>query len=527
MSEEQSLGYSSPAAIGTSDADIVRRWTLELDLADKAEKEWRKDAETVLKRYRGVKRKKNSFNILWSNTETLRQAVYNTLPKPDVRRRFRDDDPVAKVVSQVLERCADYAIDTYDFDGLLKQDLMDMLLPGRGVSRVKYVPDLEDIEVDDSQGTKGEADEEEDPEQGDVAADPMQRLKYEAVVCEHVQWDDFRHGPGKTWDEVRWVAFRHRFSETGGIEKFGDIFKDVPLDDVAEESVKKAGDVARLFKSAEVWEIWDKDDKIVLFIATQYKASPLQIEDDPLGLDGFFPIPRPLYAIEDPNTLEPAILFMQYKEQAEELDKISSRINNLTDALRHRGIYNSVLNEIEQMQDSADNTLIPAKNVQALMDSGGLEKHIWTMPIEQAANVIKVLSEQREACKAVIYEITGIADIMRGATDPNETKGAQVIKTTWGTQRLKKMQSEFQRYVRDLIRLKCQIIANKFQPDTIKQMTGLKLADTEMQKQQIQAQMAAFQQFQKQQQMAQQQAQQRPPMPPQGVPQGAPMGAMQ
>jgi len=159
MSESSNSGYTSPKDIGVSDADIVKRWALELDLADKAEKEWRKQADAVIKRYRGAKAKKNSFNILWSNTETLRQAIYNTLPKPDVRRRFRDDDPVAKVVSQVLERCAEYAIDTYDFDAILKQDVMNMLLPGRGLSRVKYVPDFEDMEVDASQETKEDGDE--------------------------------------------------------------------------------------------------------------------------------------------------------------------------------------------------------------------------------------------------------------------------------------------------------------------------------------------------------------------------------
>ncbi|HCE07470.1 MAG TPA: hypothetical protein DEQ40_02495 [Oxalobacteraceae bacterium] len=254
MSESSNSGYTSPKDIGTSDADIVKRWALELDLADKAEKEWRKQADAVIKRYRGAKAKKNSFNILWSNTETLRQAIYNTLPKPDVRRRFRDDDPVAKVVSQVLERCAEYAIDTYDFDAILKQDVMNMLLPGRGLSRVKYVPDFEDMEVDASQETKEGGDEEGKPESNDPS-EPEQRIAYESVMCEHVQYDDFRHGPGKTWDEVQWVAFRHKFSETGGIEKFGAIFKDVQLDDVAEESIKKAGEIGALFKTGEVWEI--------------------------------------------------------------------------------------------------------------------------------------------------------------------------------------------------------------------------------------------------------------------------------
>ncbi len=509
MSESSNSGYTSPKDIGLSDADTVKRWTLELDLAEKAQKEWRKQADLTIKKYRGTKAKKNSFNILWSNTETLRQAVYNTLPKPDVRRRFRDDDPVAKTLSQVLERCADYAIDTYDFDAILKQDLMDMLLPGRGLSRVKYCPDFEDIEVDASQAT-------EEAEEGAAKpsdAEPDQRIKYEAVICEHVQYDDFRHGPGKTWDEVQWVAFRHRFSETGGIEKFGDIFKDVPLDDVADESIKKegAGAVEALFKTGEVWEIWNKDDKTVLFIAKQFKKSPLQVEDDPLELDCFFPCPRPLYAIEDATSLEPVILFAQYKEQADELDLITTRINKLTDALKHRGIYNKVLSEIDQLTGAGDNDLIPVKNVEALIESGGLEKHIWYMPIEQAANVIKVLTVQRDACKAIIYEITGISDIMRGATNAQETKGAQEIKSQWGTQRLKKMQAEFQRYVRDIIRLKCQIIANKFQPETIMEMTGLKLAQTDSEKQQIQQQAQSFDQYQKQVQSQQQQH-------PQGAP---------
>ncbi|MFP5465608.1 MAG: insulinase family protein, partial [Gammaproteobacteria bacterium] len=45
----------------------VRRWLLELRLADKREREWRKTAQGVLELYRGENVKKNSFNILWSN----------------------------------------------------------------------------------------------------------------------------------------------------------------------------------------------------------------------------------------------------------------------------------------------------------------------------------------------------------------------------------------------------------------------------------------------------------------------------
>lgn len=498
----QSGTYESVAQIGVSPSAVVKRWTLELSLADKEERDWRKAGERIYERYRGAKQKKNSFNILWSNTETLRQAVYNTLPAADVRRRFRDADPVGKVVSEVLERCADYAMDVYDFDHVIKMDLLDMLLPGRGVSRVKYVPDLEDMAPDATQET---ADDEKSEE-----AEAQQRIAYERVMCEHVNWQDFRRGPGKTWDEVRWVAFRHKFSKAGGVEQFGDAFEDVPLDECADEEVRKSDkSTGDLFKTADVWEIWNKDDKQIIFIAPAYKDRPLFPIDNPDGadqlkLDGFFPIPRPLYAIEDGESQVPTPLFELYKQQAEELDRVTSRINNLTEALKVRGVYNSILKEIEQLQNLGDNQLLAATNVQALMESGGLEKHIWYMPIQQAAEVIEILTRQREATKQVIYELTGISDIMRAATDPGETFGAQKIKAQWGTQRLKKMQAECQRYIRDIIRLKCQIIANKFQPQTIVEMTGLKLLNTEAERQQIQAQAQAFEQYQRAQQQAQQ-----------------------
>ena len=264
-----------------------------------------------------------------------------------------------------------------------------------------------------------------------------------------------------------------------------------------------------------MWEIWDRDDETVTFVSPTYKHKPLKETADPLGLDGFFPCPRPIYAIADSDTLVPSVLFEKYKQQADELDRITSRINNLTDALKVRGVYNAVLDEIAKMQDTGDNVLIAAKNVQALQQSGGLEGNIWMMPIEAAAKVIQVLSVQRDSSKAVIYELTGISDIMRGASDSQETFGAQKIKSMWGTQRLKKMQAEFQRYVRDIIRLKCQIIANKFQIQTIAQMTGIKLLNTEAERQQIEQQAQAFQQYQQAQQQAAQAPQQPQPMAPQ------------
>lgn len=515
-----------PKDLGVKPSDVVRRWILEIDLASKEEKNWRESVIKIYDRYRSEKQKKSSFNILWPITETMRPAIYNTMPKPDIRRRFRDEDKVGSYVSQVIERCASYSIDVYDFDELLKQSVMDVLLPGRAVSRVKYVPSFRELKANGSHDKQSDDPLDEDDESGvpdgqveeSPESETYEEIADERVICERVLWDDFRHGPGKTWEHVRWVAFMHRMTRDALKEKFGEIGDVVPLDAVSEDSIKEDNELANIFKTLCVWEVWDKDTAQVIFFAPSYKEGPLKTIADPLKLQDFFPCPRPFYAIEDSDSLIPATLWHKYQEQADELDRISLRINKLIDALRHRGVYNAVIKELATIQNVEDNTLLAADNVAALMESGGLEKHIWMMPIEQAANVVKVLYEQRDQCKQVIYELTGIADIMRGATDAKETMGAQKMKTQWGSQRLQRLQREMQRYVRDLIRLKCEVICNRFQPDTLKDQSGIRLL-TNAEKAELQQQAQVFGQYQQHMQQMQQQqaaqAQQHPPMQPQ------------
>jgi hypothetical protein len=502
--------------LGKSPEAQARRWKLELKLAGKRESKWREKVKDIYKTYAPETAATNSFNILWTNTETLRQSVYNSLPEPQVRRRYTDADPVGKAVSEVLTRSLEFAQETYDFDAVIKGDVLAMLLPGRSVSRVRYVPDIKQIGGEDSK-------EDDDT----LESEAYEEIDWEQVVCERIQWDDLRISAGKTWDEVCWVAFRHRFTREDCKEKFGDeLGKAVPLDSVDDEDVKKSKDVDDLFKTAEIWEIWDKDEKQVLWLCPTY-ATILKEQDDPLELQGFFPIPRPLYAIENDQSLIPQPLYTQYEQQAKELNLISMRINKIINALKVRGIYDATLTELSELTKAGDNELIAAANVTALLERGGLEKAIWMMPIDTAAMVLKELYAQRDATKQVIYEITGISDIMRSATDANETASAQKIKTQWGTQRLQRMQKEVQRYIRDLIRLKAEIIAEKFQPATLEAMTLVNLPHQKDLDQQFAQQMAQYQQAQHQYMVQMhsqppQQGQQPPPPPqlpqkPQGV----------
>ncbi len=531
MSTDQDATIERPEDIGESPGAIVKRWQMECELAEKAEKKWREAAGRNIERYRGAKMTSSRFNILWSNTQTLLPALYQKSPLPDVRRRYRDEDPIGRTIAEGVERALAFSVDNYDFDSTIRSSVLDYLLTGRGVVRVRYNPHILPVEDAPPPLTAGAAPKPKepaaplpglgaplsppeagaapsmpnqpfpllDPEQakGDDAAEadaflkevvgdeaappPMEEVAYEEVTCEPVEWDDFLISPARRWDHVRWVRFRHRLTRKELEELAPEVGGDVPLDwtpdgfDEADSTEK--GGPGDAMKRALVWEIWDKDTRQVLFIAPSFKAGPLKVEEDPLSLRHFFPVPRPLYSIPAPDSLVPIPEYQIYEEQAKELNEVSRRINNLTKALKARGVYDSTILELQRVMDEDDNALIPSDGVTSAMAAGGLDRAIWFMPIEVMAGVLRQLYASREQIKHTIYEITGIADIMRGATHPSETATAQSLKARFGSLRLDDRRRQIQRFIRDIFRLKAELIAEHFAPDTLGLITGVEITD--------------------------------------------------
>ncbi len=447
---------------GTDPRAQVKLWVQAIELASDEEKDWRRSAKATYEIYRMEESAKKSvaevgtpgFNILFSNVETILPAVYNSVPTPDIRRRFGDADPDGKAVSQALERAISAQIDQYDFDREIKLAVKDMLLPGRGVTRVRYEPTI---------------------------AEDQKSVTGQGIRCEHVQWDDFRHGPGKTWSDVPWVAFRHQLTReqlrTLSPEVGNSVNLDVTVRGAKEMAEKDGENPPELFKRAEVWEVWDKDQKQVIFVAPGHKDRPLLTVDDPLKLVGFWPCPRPLYAIETANSLVPVEEYRAYRDQAAELERVTRRIDGLMKVLKWRGVHDASLSKaFTTLSTLGDGELAPSDTEFAVVQmSGGLDKAIWLMPIEQAAAVLAQLYGQREQIKQTIYEITGIADILRGATDASETATAQQIKAQWGSLRVQARQAEVARFARDLIRIMVELIATTFSIETIAAMTGVQL----------------------------------------------------
>lgn len=486
MSESTAGTLETREDAGEGQSGVVRLWLDALSIADKEEKTWREAAAEVVRVYRDEPKdgnkatggSKTKFNVLYSNTETLAPAVYNSPPIPDVRRRFRDPDPVGKVAAQLLERNLSFAIDSTDFSARMDDAVKDTLLPGRGLVRVRYEPQM--------------------AEDGTIGA--------EKISCETVDWRRFRRGPGKTWADVPWVAFEHFLTREEFKKLSPKVGARIELDcSLLTGEAGKGEPEPDQMKRGRVWEIWDREAKEVLFVAPAWPSGPVYTGEDPLGLRDFFPVPRPIYALETPGDLTPVPPYHAYKGLADDLEAISRRIGRLVRALKWRGAYLDVamgdfMTKFEGLEDGA---LLPIENPLALQN-GGLDKAFWFQPIEILSGVLVQLGEQRETLKQQIYEITGISDIVRGASQASETATAQQIKAQWGSLRVQKLQREVQRFARDLLRIMGEIVAEKFQPQTIFAVAGMKIpTQAEMQQAQMQAQ------------IAQATGQQAPP-PPQG-----------
>lgn len=447
-------------------------WADEIESAEKDFERWLETSARIVRRYRDDRDAVNSrarrFNILWSNVQLMKPALYGRMPKPTVTRRFKDADQVGRTASTMLERCLEYEVEEYpDFQRTMRCVVEDRLLPGRGVAWVRYDPHFagEDNQNDEIVQVTTPS--------GTLTEDAPQTLDYECAPTDYVHWKDFLHEPARTWEEVSWVARRVFMTHEEGVKRFGELFTLVPLqteDKKKDSESLKGGDKK---KKAQVWEIWDKTTKEVIWIAKDFSRE-LDKRPDPLGLAGFFPCPMPLFATVTTGSLIPVPDYCEYQDQAEELDVLTNRIAKLTKACKVVGVYNSEFTALKRMLDEGvDNTMVPVSEWEAFSEKNGLRGSIQFLPLKEVIETLVQLYQARESAKQVIYETIGISDILRGSTVASETLGAQQLKAQFGSMRMKQSQEDVARFASDLLKMKAHIICTLFSDETILKMSGI------------------------------------------------------
>lgn len=451
----------------------VGLWVRKVKHARDLEKSWREDdAKKAVEMYEAGENSRSVFNIHHSNIETIVPALYNSTPIPDVSRRYYDTDPVSRLGAELIERTISCALDKMDFDEVMTGVVQDAALPGRGNARVRYEGKHETVTGPDGQPIV-------DPQTGA----PFERIVNQRTWVEPCVWDRWGHGPAYTWEQVPFVYFLHDLTKDH-LKALGVDDKIVDECGFGKHDEQKTDDdkesVSGVYKTIPVIEIWDRGTKRVIWFTERYTTAPLLAVDDPLKLTGFFPVPKSLRYIIRTNRLTPTTPAKIYMPLLDELDEVTRRIKRLVKQLRVRGAVDPAMKDIVSRLESADDGEYVTSDQSTTAFSGGkLTDAIVHWPMEPTVAAINQLLQQRELVKQSIFEVSGVSDILRGATNPNETLGAQQIKAQWGNQRVQKLQKEVQRFANDLFRMIAEVYLNLYEWDTLKAITRMQFTPQE------------------------------------------------
>lgn len=477
----------------------VQLWLQKIDAAKSEEEGWRKRAKRAADIYEA--KSNSAFNIFHANVDIMESTLYNSTPTPDIRRRYEPaqidadalmaqlppniqdqqqaqamlqqlaaqaqqqaakDAKINKTAADIIERVLMTTMDQHPFDKVMRKAVREYKTIGRGVPRIRY------------KATVGEDDE----------------IVTQSVVAENVPWDRFGRGPGTDWTSVPFIWFYHDLTRdavktlldgTKNIEErldklgFNDAGSNDGTDTGSESERRLKG--KGILKTIPVFEAWCKDSRKVYFFSPNDVDDYIKTGPPPIRLEGFFCCPQPLQMMRI-NGLEPLCPYDVYAKLCDELDEVTRRISALVKQMRVRGLYDpKMAPDFEKLKDAEDGDYISASASEAFVkgEPMGLSEAVLHWPLDTLAAALKELYAQRDAIKQTIYEVTGISDVLRGATNPNETLGAQEIKQSSASMRVQTEQAAVADLARNLFRMMTEVICDKFEPQTIEAMSGLKL----------------------------------------------------
>jgi hypothetical protein len=398
------------------------------------------NSETMIGPARGRR-----YNIFAANVDVLSAALYATPPTVAVSRKFDDyEDDVARVAATIVQRIIEQDLLDYtnNFHAVCTQVVQDRLVPGMGTAWLR------------------------------VEMDPTGKIP--SVKIDHVQWADFIFSPCDTWENRRWTGRRVVMTYDEGVLRFGDVFKNVPP--TSEQPVASAEQSllgTPVLEEAEVFEIWDRDSKKVMWLNPNYPTF-LDVKDDYLNIRNFEPTPKPFFATLLNEVCRPLPDYIRWIEQYNELDEINQRISMLVKACKAVGVYDKAQKGVQRlMQEGTDNTLIPVDDWAMFAEKGGLKGVIDWLPLETIVAAQDTLRKAREDVKAQIYELTGISDVVRGTSNPHETLGAQRLKADYASSRIQVLQGDFEAWVTHVLTIKAEIVVMQFPAETLLQQSNI------------------------------------------------------
>lgn len=414
-------------------------WKQQIETAKSNLKNYFKDAETCEKAYHNTDM---NYNVFYSNVEILNANLCISNPKPDIQRRFLkrlEKDKLKSntyaMVAKVLNGAVEFVSDVSDLDEQLSIAVKNSVINGRGILWLDYEPTIETNELGEEYVSDRE------------------------IRIESLNPQEFLYSSAEKEKDIWWVARRHLLSREDIKRRFGYSPSEAELQFKQEDETQ--------LKRGEVWEIWDKNSRKRAFILlSDIRQKFLEVTDDPYKLDGFFPCDTLEFVT---NYTTPIPEYMIYRKQADLLEVVCKKAAQVEDEVKYVTLIGSQDKGIAQRITAAQNgdvLSIPTDNM-----VGAAESLIATTPVDKAILLLEHLQVEKEKLKQNIYDITGISDIMRGATDSQETATAQKIKGLFGSLRFQTRQKKVQNFRKNIYKLIAEIIAEHYDEQTLSEMT--------------------------------------------------------
>lgn len=423
--------------------DAFRDWQAECSVIDQT---YNRDGYGFAGRYvgdDGYSWQDSTLDLFWASFEVLKPAVYARPPQPVVAPLFKDSRNLQNTTAELLERCAVSTFKRTGIDDVMIQCRDDLLFAGRGVMWLRYEND----------GGK-------------------------KVCVEHKDRLDFLHEPARYWSEVGWVAAASWLTKTEMKKRFAqhsdkaweDASYTIYHDDEDRDTLSQRAGTAK----CKVWEVWHKADGKVYWVTEGVEVF-LDVDAPHLKLSDFFPCPRPAYATLKRRSLIPVPDWDRYTVHFNKISDLTGRIYLLLDSVRMKGLIpagGDVGDAVEQLMASNDDQiLIPVPGAALL--AGGASNFVQWLPLAELAQAITGLIDARTQLINDFYQLSGISDIMRGATEADETLGAQQLKSQYGSVRVREKSTELQRLAADAVKIATEIMAEKFDNETMLEMSQM------------------------------------------------------
>lgn len=454
----------------TDDEALCQKWVNRVQREKKAHKKWHEQAEKAEGAYRDenksadVDRRDNPFPVWWSTCQITHAAIFAKAPKPDVRKRYNDQGPSEDKLAQAVQRALEYTIDTTGFSDHGHLIVDDFLNAALGIGKVELNTETGVAPVIDPSTQQPIMDEDGKPMTQKVIVHQSLRLR-------HFSWEKFGWEPCKDWEACDWIRFQHDMTADEVKDRFG-----VDLD----AGDAKEGTGQKYEQTAAVQEIWDRKNRQQLFITDSHPV-PLEVNDDPLRLEGFYPCPKPMFCNIKSNELTPKPDYSFVRRLCENVQRLSQRIQALSKNIKDVGFYDAQLGELAQLNNAPDGTRVPIKNLAERLNAAGPGRMSFDSVIANQDNtgkvaVLRELIAQRDLEKNVLFETLGIADIVRGASVASETAAAQTIKSQWANVRIGPKVQAVAFFFRDVFRIMGEILAEHFEPEQLDRMAGMQLS---------------------------------------------------